>query len=54
VVDRSFLRATSALAGGLAPLAIGLTSGASTPDNQVERVIRRLDTLANGDVNSEF
>jgi 4-hydroxy-3-methylbut-2-en-1-yl diphosphate reductase len=36
------------------PLSIGLTSGASTPDNQVERVIRRLDTLANGDVNSEF
>jgi len=36
------------------PLAIGLTSGASTPDNQVERVIRRLDTLANGDANSEF
>jgi 4-hydroxy-3-methylbut-2-enyl diphosphate reductase IspH len=26
-----------------------LTSGASTPDNLVERVIRRLDTLANGD-----
>ena len=36
------------------PLSIGLTSGASTPDNQVERVIRRLDTVANGDVNSEF
>jgi 4-hydroxy-3-methylbut-2-enyl diphosphate reductase len=36
------------------PLAIGLTSGASTPDNQIERVIRRLDTLANGDGNSEF
>ena len=32
------------------PLAIGLTSGASTPDNLVERVIRRLDSLANGDV----
>jgi 4-hydroxy-3-methylbut-2-enyl diphosphate reductase len=31
------------------PLAIGLTSGASTPDNLVERVIRRLDVLANGD-----
>ena len=30
------------------PLSIGLTSGASTPDNLVERVIRRLDTLANG------
>ena len=30
------------------PVAIGLTSGASTPDNLVERVIRRLDTLANG------
>jgi 4-hydroxy-3-methylbut-2-enyl diphosphate reductase IspH len=25
-----------------------LTSGASTPDNLVERVIRRLDVLANG------
>jgi 4-hydroxy-3-methylbut-2-enyl diphosphate reductase len=36
------------------PVAIGLTSGASTPDNQVERVIRRLDTLANGDANGEF
>jgi 4-hydroxy-3-methylbut-2-enyl diphosphate reductase len=36
------------------PLAIGLTSGASTPDNQVEHVIRRLDTLARGDANSEF
>ena len=36
------------------PVAIGLTSGASTPDNQVERVIRRLDTLANGNANSEF
>ena len=31
------------------PVAIGLTSGASTPDNLVERVIRRLDALANGD-----
>jgi 4-hydroxy-3-methylbut-2-enyl diphosphate reductase len=30
------------------PLAIGLTSGASTPDNLVEQVIRRLDGLANG------
>ena len=30
------------------PVAIGLTSGASTPDNIVETVIRRLETLANG------
>ena len=30
------------------PLAIGLTSGASTPDNIVGAVIRRLDGLANG------
>jgi 4-hydroxy-3-methylbut-2-en-1-yl diphosphate reductase len=29
------------------PVAIGLTSGASTPDNIVESVIRRLDDLAN-------
>ena len=35
------------------PLAIGLTSGASTPDNLVERVIRRLDTLVNGDPDRE-
>jgi 4-hydroxy-3-methylbut-2-enyl diphosphate reductase len=33
------------LPGG--PLAIGLTSGASTPDNLVETVIRRLDVLTN-------
>jgi len=32
---------------GDGPLSIGLTSGASTPDNLVERVIRRLDVLAN-------
>jgi 4-hydroxy-3-methylbut-2-en-1-yl diphosphate reductase len=37
-----------------ARLAIGLTSGASTPDNLVERVIRRLDVLTNGQPNVEF
>ena len=30
------------------PVSIGLTSGASTPDNIVEQVIRRLEVLANG------
>jgi 4-hydroxy-3-methylbut-2-enyl diphosphate reductase len=30
------------------PLQLGLTSGASTPDNLVETVIRRLDAFANG------
>ena len=29
------------------PIVVGLTSGASTPDNIVETVIRRLDSLAN-------
>jgi 4-hydroxy-3-methylbut-2-en-1-yl diphosphate reductase len=29
------------------PVAVGLTAGASTPDNLVEQVIRRLDQLAN-------
>jgi 4-hydroxy-3-methylbut-2-enyl diphosphate reductase len=29
------------------PLAVGVTAGASTPDNLVEQVIRRLDALAN-------
>jgi 4-hydroxy-3-methylbut-2-en-1-yl diphosphate reductase len=33
--------------GGGDPLVIGLTSGASTPDNLVEQVIRRLDELVN-------
>ncbi|HEY6613391.1 MAG TPA: hypothetical protein VIZ32_02700, partial [Vicinamibacterales bacterium] len=28
-------------------IAVGLTSGASTPDNLVEAVIHRLETLAN-------
>jgi 4-hydroxy-3-methylbut-2-enyl diphosphate reductase len=37
-----------------AQLAIGLTSGASTPDNLVERVIRRLDILVNGQPDAEF
>ena len=37
-----------------AQLTIGLTSGASTPDNLVERIIRRLDVLANGQPDSEF
>jgi 4-hydroxy-3-methylbut-2-enyl diphosphate reductase len=35
-------------------VAIGLTSGASTPDNLVELVIRRLDSLANGNGAREF
>jgi 4-hydroxy-3-methylbut-2-enyl diphosphate reductase len=29
------------------PVTVGLTAGASTPDNLVEQVIRRLDQLAN-------
>ena len=32
---------------GFGPVSIGLTSGASTPDNLVELVIRRLDAFAN-------
>ncbi|HKE83761.1 MAG TPA: 4-hydroxy-3-methylbut-2-enyl diphosphate reductase [Vicinamibacterales bacterium] len=39
VVSRGWLRD--------GPLAVGLTSGASTPDNLVEQVIRRLEMLAN-------
>jgi len=32
------------------PLVVGLTSGASTPDNLVEQVVRRLETFTNGDI----
>jgi 4-hydroxy-3-methylbut-2-enyl diphosphate reductase len=32
---------------GRGSVRIGLTSGASTPDNLVDTVVRRLDTLAN-------
>ncbi|MGE3472635.1 MAG: 4-hydroxy-3-methylbut-2-enyl diphosphate reductase, partial [Vicinamibacterales bacterium] len=35
------------------PLAVGLTSGASTPDFHVEAVVRRLARLANGPVPHE-
>ena len=31
------------------PINLGLTSGASTPDNLVEQVVRRLETFANAD-----
>jgi 4-hydroxy-3-methylbut-2-enyl diphosphate reductase IspH len=31
------------------PVAIGLTSGASTPDNLVEQVVRTLEGFVNGD-----
>jgi 4-hydroxy-3-methylbut-2-en-1-yl diphosphate reductase len=31
------------------PISVGLTSGASTPDNLVEQVVRRLDVFANTD-----
>src|SRR5215471_545483 len=43
---RDEVRAEAWLPDG--PLTIGLTSGASTPDNLVGAVIRRLDELANG------
>ena len=32
------------------PVVVGLTSGASTPDNLVEQVVRRLETFTNGDI----
>ena len=35
------------------PVSVGLTSGASTPDNLVESVIRRLESLANAKDGSE-
>jgi 4-hydroxy-3-methylbut-2-enyl diphosphate reductase len=35
------------------PLTVGLTSGASTPDNLIEQVIRRLDALATADPSVE-
>jgi 4-hydroxy-3-methylbut-2-enyl diphosphate reductase len=39
ILSRDWLPATG-------PIAVGLTSGASTPDNLVEQVVRRLDALA--------
>src|SRR5205085_5945705 len=30
------------------PVRVGLTAGASTPDNLIEQIIRRLDLLTNG------
>jgi 4-hydroxy-3-methylbut-2-enyl diphosphate reductase len=38
---------TSAWLPAEGPLTVGITSGASTPDNLVEQVVRRLDSFAN-------
>jgi 4-hydroxy-3-methylbut-2-enyl diphosphate reductase len=38
---------TSSWLPGEGPLTLGITSGASTPDNLVEQVVRRLDGFAN-------
>ncbi|MGH9347126.1 MAG: 4-hydroxy-3-methylbut-2-enyl diphosphate reductase, partial [Vicinamibacterales bacterium] len=46
-VDSGQERTTEGWLATAGPLRIGLTSGASTPDNLVGAVIRRLDQLAN-------